>query len=80
MPQDNSEIKTNNGQPTGENYPAQPMPDPPELQLPRRVELQQQGMNRPDMPQPIQESTTPVTPRRSSRPCVEPTWLCDFVH
>ena len=68
---------------TGENYPAQPMPDPPELQLPRtpsRVELPQQGVNRPDMPQPTQESTTPVTPRRSARPRVEPTWLRDFVH
>ena len=72
VPQDNSEAETNNGQPTGENYPAQPMPDPPELQLPRtpsRVDLPQ-GVNRPDMPQPTQESTTPVTPRRSSRPRV----------
>ena len=61
----NSETETNNGQPTGENYPDQPMPNPPELQLPRtpsRVELPQQGVNRPDMPQPTQESTTPVTP------------------
>ena len=42
VPQDNSETETNNRQPTGENYPAQPMPYPPELQLPRtpsRVEL-----------------------------------------
>ena len=72
VPQDNSEAETNNGQPTGENYPAQPMPDPSELQLPRtpsRVDLPQ-GVNRPDMPQPTQESTTPVTPRRSSRPRV----------
>ena len=83
VPQDNSETETNDGQPTGENYPAQPMLDPPELQLPRtpsRVELPQQGVNRPDMPQPTQESTTPVTPRRSSQPRVEPTWLRDFVH
>ena len=38
-----------------------------QLQLPRtpsRVELPQQGVNRPYTPQPTQESTTPVTPRR----------------
>ena len=50
------------------------------LRTPSRVELPQQGVNRPDTPQPTQESTTHVTPRRSSRPRVEPTWLRDFVH
>ena len=83
VPQNISETETKNGQPTGENYPAQPMPDPPELQLPTtpsRVEIPQQGINHPDMPQPTQESMTPVTPRRSSRPRVEPNWLHDFVH